>query len=306
MDRDQMLDNIAVLFGGRIAEEIFMDKMTTGASNDFERATQIARDMVTRWGMSDALGPMVYGENEGEVFLGRSVTTHKNMSETTMQKVDAEIRRIIDQQYALATQVLIEEPRQGRGDDQGAAGVGNDRRRSDRRHHGRHPAAPAQAEPEQPGAPAAQDQAPTARPPQHPRNLRRKPETRTARAEVPRGTGAKPCLASCSPQSSAPASMLLHCGSFRFDLSRPLVMGIVNVTPDSFSDGGQHSTSRCRTGTCASADRRGRGHDRYRRRVHPARRTPVGIQEELDRVLPVIEGLRGAPCLSRWIPASPR
>jgi len=91
-----------LLFGGRIAEEIFMNQMTTGASNDFERATDMARKMVTQWGMSDALGPMVYGENDGEVFLGRSVTTHKNVSESTMQKVDEEIRRIIDQQYALA------------------------------------------------------------------------------------------------------------------------------------------------------------------------------------------------------------
>lgn len=107
-DRVYLLSRIAVLFGGRIAEELFMNQMTTGASNDFERATQMARDMVTRYGMSDALGPMVYGENEGEVFLGRSVTTHKNMSETTMQQVDAEIRRIIDQQYALARKLLEE------------------------------------------------------------------------------------------------------------------------------------------------------------------------------------------------------
>jgi cell division protease FtsH len=102
LDKVRILDTIAVLFGGRIAEEIFMHQMTTGASNDFERATAMARSMVTQWGMSDALGTMVYGENEGEVFLGRSVTTHKNISEATMQKVDAEIRRIIDQQYALA------------------------------------------------------------------------------------------------------------------------------------------------------------------------------------------------------------
>jgi len=102
MDKNRILDTIAVLFGGRIAEEIFMQQMTTGASNDFERATGMARSMVTQWGMSDALGPMVYGENDGEVFLGRSVTTHKNVSEATMQKVDEEIRRIIDQQYALA------------------------------------------------------------------------------------------------------------------------------------------------------------------------------------------------------------
>jgi cell division protease FtsH len=99
---------IAVLFGGRIAEELFMNQMTTGASNDFERATEIARRMVTQWGMSDELGPMVYGENEGEVFLGRSITTHKNVSEATLQKVDAEIRRIIDQQYRVARKILEE------------------------------------------------------------------------------------------------------------------------------------------------------------------------------------------------------
>ena len=107
-DRQYLLSRIAVLFGGRIAEELFMNQMTTGASNDFERATQMAREMVTRYGMSELLGPMVYGENEGEVFLGRSITTHKNVSEATMQKVDSEIRRIIDEQYALARDLLEE------------------------------------------------------------------------------------------------------------------------------------------------------------------------------------------------------
>jgi cell division protease FtsH len=95
-NRDYLLNNIAVLFGGRIAEELFMNQMTTGASNDFKRATEMARRMVTEWGMTDALGPMVYGENEGEVFLGRSVTTHQNMSEETMKAVDKEVRAIID------------------------------------------------------------------------------------------------------------------------------------------------------------------------------------------------------------------
>ena len=109
-DRDYLLQRIAVLFGGRISEEIFMHQMTTGASNDFERATQMARDMVTRYGMSDTLGPMVYAENEGEVFLGRSIATQKNVSEATMQKVDLEIRRIIDEQYGLARK-LIEDNR---------------------------------------------------------------------------------------------------------------------------------------------------------------------------------------------------
>lgn len=109
-DRQFLLSRIAVLFGGRIAEEVFMNQMTTGASSDFEHATQLARDMVTRYGMSDLLGPMVYGDNEGEIFLGRSVTTHKNVSEATMQQVDQEIRRIIDEQYNLARR-LIEENR---------------------------------------------------------------------------------------------------------------------------------------------------------------------------------------------------
>jgi cell division protease FtsH len=105
-DSEYMLNQISMLFGGRIAEEVFMKQMTTGASNDFERATQIARDMVMRYGMSLALGPMVYAENEGEVFLGRSVTKTTNMSEATMQKVDAEVRSIIDRQYALARQLI--------------------------------------------------------------------------------------------------------------------------------------------------------------------------------------------------------
>jgi cell division protease FtsH len=107
-DRIRLLNTITVLFGGRIAEELFMNQMTTGASNDFQRATDLARRMVTQWGMSDLLGPMVYGEEEGEIFLGRSVTTHKNMSEASLQTVDAEIRRIIDEQYALARRLLEE------------------------------------------------------------------------------------------------------------------------------------------------------------------------------------------------------
>jgi cell division protease FtsH len=105
-DREYMLNKISMLFGGRIAEEIFMNQMTTGASNDFERATQMARDMVTRYGMTEALGPVVYADNEGEVFLGRSITKTTNMSEETMQKVDSEIRRIIDTQYTIARQLI--------------------------------------------------------------------------------------------------------------------------------------------------------------------------------------------------------
>jgi cell division protease FtsH len=106
IDKVQMLNRISMLFGGRIAEEVFMNQMTTGASNDFERATQMARDMVMRYGMSDALGPMVYAENEGEVFLGRSVTKTTNISEETMRRVDTEVRRIIDEQYGIARKLI--------------------------------------------------------------------------------------------------------------------------------------------------------------------------------------------------------
>jgi len=106
MDKERLLNMIAVLFGGRIAEEVFMNQMTTGASNDFERATAIARDIVTRYGMTDSLGPVVYAENEGEVFLGRSVTKTTHVSESTMQKVDQEIRKIIDEQYKVARDII--------------------------------------------------------------------------------------------------------------------------------------------------------------------------------------------------------
>ena len=105
-DKEYMLANIAALYAGRIAEEVFMNQQTVGASNDFQRATQIARDMVMKYGMSESLGPMVYAENEGEVFLGRSVTRTTNISESTMQKVDAEIRNILDTQYALARNLI--------------------------------------------------------------------------------------------------------------------------------------------------------------------------------------------------------
>jgi len=106
VDKVLMLSRISMLFGGRIAEEVFMNQMTTGASSDFERATQTAKDMVMRYGMTDALGPIVYSENEGEVFLGRSVTKTTNMSEETMRKVDAEVRRIIDEQYSIARNLI--------------------------------------------------------------------------------------------------------------------------------------------------------------------------------------------------------
>jgi cell division protease FtsH len=99
---------IATLFGGRITEEMIFgsDSVTTGASNDIERATEIARNMVTKWGLSDKLGPLSYAEEDGEVFLGRQMTQHKQVSDVTANAIDAEVRRLIDTNYANAKQIV--------------------------------------------------------------------------------------------------------------------------------------------------------------------------------------------------------
>jgi len=102
--KDKMLEDIAILFGGRIAEEIFMNQMSTGASNDFERATKLARAMVTRFGMSESLGTMVYEDSDQDSYFGRM--SSKTVSEATQQKVDMEIRNILDQQYAMSRSLL--------------------------------------------------------------------------------------------------------------------------------------------------------------------------------------------------------
>ncbi|WP_423907852.1 ATP-dependent zinc metalloprotease FtsH [Candidatus Spongiihabitans sp.] len=105
-NRDYLLARIAVLMGGRIAEEVFMNQMTTGASNDFEQATQLSQNMVSRWGMSDLLGPRVYGDNQSEVFLGREMSTHRNVSPDTAEKVEKEVSRIVDQEYKRARKII--------------------------------------------------------------------------------------------------------------------------------------------------------------------------------------------------------
>ena len=104
----QLESRIATLFGGRIAEELVFgaDAVTTGASNDIERATELARNMVTRWGLSDRLGPQTYSEESGEVFLGRSVTQHKQVSDVTAHVIDEEVRRVIDSNYQRAYKIL--------------------------------------------------------------------------------------------------------------------------------------------------------------------------------------------------------
>ncbi len=110
MSRQRLESQISSLFGGRIAEEMIngVDGVTTGASNDIERATDIARNMVTKWGLSDRLGPLTYSEDDGEVFLGRSVTQHKQVSDDTAHAIDEEVRRIIDSNYERARRLLDE------------------------------------------------------------------------------------------------------------------------------------------------------------------------------------------------------
>jgi cell division protease FtsH len=114
MNKTQLDSQLASLFGGRAAEELIYgkDKVTTGASNDIERATAIARSMVSKWGLSDALGPLSYDENEDEVFLGRSVTKHQNVSDETHRLIDKEVRRIIDHAYEKARKILMDHDQQ--------------------------------------------------------------------------------------------------------------------------------------------------------------------------------------------------
>ena len=110
ISREGLRSQLCSLYGGRVAEELIFgaDKVTTGASNDIERATQMARNMVTKWGLSDELGPVAYGEQEDEVFLGRSVTQHKNVSDETARKIDEVVRNTLDTAYQRATQLLTE------------------------------------------------------------------------------------------------------------------------------------------------------------------------------------------------------
>jgi cell division protease FtsH len=105
MSLEQMTSRLAIMMGGRVAEELVFgkEKVTSGASSDIEQATRLARMMVTRWGLSEALGTVSYGENQDEVFLGMSVSRTQNASEATVQKIDTEIRRFVEEEYETLT-----------------------------------------------------------------------------------------------------------------------------------------------------------------------------------------------------------
>jgi cell division protease FtsH len=110
MSLEQMTSRLAIMMGGRVAEEMVFgkEKVTSGAASDIEQATKLARMMVTRWGLSDKLGTVAYGENQDEVFLGYQVSRQQNISEATAQTIDAEVRRLVEAGYAEATQILTD------------------------------------------------------------------------------------------------------------------------------------------------------------------------------------------------------
>jgi cell division protease FtsH len=107
-DREHLLNNIAILLGGRAAEEIALKHMTTGAGNDLERATNLARKMVTEWGMSEKLGPLTYGKKEEQIFLGREIAQHRDFSEHTAVEIDNEVKRIVMENYDRAKKLITE------------------------------------------------------------------------------------------------------------------------------------------------------------------------------------------------------
>ena len=296
-----------------------MNQMTTGASNDFERATEIARDMVTRYGMSDELGPMVYAENEGEVFLGRSVTTH----EERVRSDDAEGRQRDPQDHRRAVRRRAQadrgQPRQGRGDGQGAARAARRStptrsttswrasRRGRRSRRSRAAARRRQARRSvrrrRRGA-AGGGRAPNSAAPSP---MRRASMTATRR-QCPylagRGVGAParlraPCIRRFPACVAAPS----------LDLARPRVMGILNVTPDSFSDGGQlrdrasgararaaHGRPRAPTSSTSAASRRGPARRRWPRtrssrascRVTARSCVAAGVVVSVDTMKPAV------------------
>ena len=242
MNYEQMTSRLAIMMGGRVAEELIFgkDKVTSGASSDIQAATGLARNMVTRWGFSDALGTVSYGDNQEEVFLGHSVARTQNVSEDTAQMIDAEVRRLVQTGLGRGPPHPHRADRGPAHPGQGPARVRDpDRRRDHRRLKGVAPNRD-DAEEAQAGPPRSPCPSPTPQPD--------RPAIRT-------GLGTGRLSAGHEPNR------------------RPSVMGVVNVTPDSFSDGGRFRRARGRRDRSGpAADRRGRRHPRHRRRVHPAGR----------------------------------
>ena len=224
--RQQLEAMLVMTYGGRVAEELVFghDKVTTGAANDIQKATSLARRYVSQWGLSDAIGPVLVGDNEQEVFLGRELSRHREVSERTAQLVDAEVTRLLNDSYGRAKQTLIDnrdllermaeallERETLTADDAAMLVQGI--------------ALP----PRKTGAPPA---IPVPMP-----GRRRAAEAREAGAA--RWTGGRSGVIPAARRHARVSAVAWRLATRALRLNRPLIMGIINVTPDSFSDGGK-------------------------------------------------------------------
>jgi hypothetical protein len=292
--REYLNDQIAILLGGRIAEEITMNGMTTGAGNDLERSTELARKMVCEWGMSDAMGPLTFGKKEEQIFLGREIAQHQDYSEDTALKIDAEVKRIISDNYNRATALLSEHKQQlvAIADALLAREV-LDADQVRRLSFGQ----PLEelATPEAPAPPAAGDAA---------RDRSREKERTPLVAPLP------------DRSHAGIGGVIAPRGQFLIPLPgrpplelgrRALVMGVLNLTPDSFSaDGLVADPARALDAVRAMEEAGADIIDIGAESTRPGA-APVSAAEEIARLRPVLRAVGGrvrVPCPST--PARPR
>ena len=232
INQEFALNQIAILMGGRIAEELTFDQKTTGAGNDIEVATDLARSMVCEWGMSEKLGPLAFGKKEGEVFLGREMSQVQAFSEETARDIDAEVRRIVTEQYDRARAVLEEH----RATLQKIAEALIEYETIDT----------ADIDVLMSGG------ALTRTPPVKPMATTQVAE----RAKPHAGDGRAAASRRRARPSQRGQAVRLRIGARLFEGPGPFLMGVVNATPDSFSDGGRFLAARGRGGAAPSGWRR--------------------------------------------------
>ena len=291
--KEQLESRIAVCMGGRIAEDVTFGQITTGAQNDIEQATEMARKMVCEWGMSEALGPLTYGKKEEQIFLGKEFNRHQDYSEATALKIDAEIKRIVSEQYDAGGEDPRREarrPRPHRGGAARARGPGRRAAHADHRGtaHG-HPdpetrdAGPRRGARGEGGRGEGRRDIPAHGAEAHLVGARRAPlEAAPLRAAELREGGAtiEPRAQERRPQRASPPRRRLYPIRLRGEDAvlgeRTWVMGVLNVTPDSFSDGGRFLEHAVAVHHGLAHVRGGRGHRGRGRRVHPSGRRGRG------------------------------
>ena len=227
-------------YGGRVAEEMIFghDRVTTGAASDIQKATSIARRYVTQWGLSDAIGPILVGDNEQELFLGREMQHRREVSEQTAQLVDAEVKRVIERERTSARARCSPSTRTCCSGGGGAARARDAERRGDRG---------ARAGRDAPAAPTCAEPRPRSR-----RRRRSRGRGEAGQAADAWRSGGRTGVTVAGER----AAWLVRGRALRLD--RPLVLGISNVTPDSFSDGGRFFPRGCDGARRADASRRAR------------------------------------------------